>query len=97
MSHKETLEDAFEISAVRATETVKDKVEHLKEKLAMVQSDLDEALKVNSKLNINLQEDMATRLSETLRKNNDDLTLECKNMKKVIEEFVTQALKKRLT
>ncbi|WVY98040.1 hypothetical protein V8G54_030191 [Vigna mungo] len=80
MSHQEMLEDAFEISAVRATETVKDKVEHLKEKLAMVQSDLDEALKVNSKLNIKLQDltiahadcekkqkDVATRFSETVK------------------------------
>ncbi|BAT96495.1 hypothetical protein VIGAN_08344500 [Vigna angularis var. angularis] len=49
------------------------------------------------------QEDKATRLSETrvtekraieacrkLRKNNDDLSLKCQNMKKVIEELVAQ-------
>lgn len=83
MSHQELLEAAFEMSnraarlMVRDTETAEDRVKQLKEKLAILHSDLDKALKVNFELNAKLpetiiahsdcdkkQEDVATRLFE---------------------------------
>ncbi|KOM40450.1 hypothetical protein LR48_Vigan04g064800 [Vigna angularis] len=120
MSHQELLEAAFEMSTraallmLRDTETAEDRVKQLKEKLAILNSDLDKALKVNFELNAKLpemiiahsdcekkQEDVATRLFEArvtekhtietgrkFQKNNDDLTLKCQKMKKVIEELV---------